>query len=74
VVSWWAAKESRKQPEVWESRDASQHFQVRLRVLRVGSSPAWLCRLEKSHKTHTKPQNNNTLPGLLEVMGELTCL
>lgn len=36
-------------------------------------SPAWLCRLEKSHETHTKPQNYNTLPGLLEVMGELTC-
>ncbi|XP_030104362.1 SUN domain-containing protein 2 isoform X1 [Mus musculus] len=33
VVSWWAAKESRKQPEVWESRDASQHFQAEQRVL-----------------------------------------
>lgn len=38
------------------------------------SSPAWLCRLEKLHETHAKPQNYNTLPGLLEVMGELTCL
>jgi hypothetical protein len=28
VVSWWAAKDGRRQPEVWESRDASPHFQV----------------------------------------------
>ncbi|GAB1299597.1 SUN domain-containing protein 2 [Apodemus speciosus] len=27
VASWWAAKESRRQPEAWESRDASPHFQ-----------------------------------------------
>lgn len=28
VASWWAAKDSRRQPEVWESRDASLQFQV----------------------------------------------
>ncbi|XP_021071970.1 SUN domain-containing protein 2 isoform X2 [Mus pahari] len=33
VVSWWAAKESRKQPEAWESRDTSPHFQAEQRVL-----------------------------------------
>lgn len=29
VVSWWAAKGSGRQHEVWESRDSSPHFQVR---------------------------------------------
>lgn len=38
------------------------------------TSLAWLCRLEKSHKTHTKPGNYNTLPGLSVVRGELTFL
>ncbi|XP_052016296.1 SUN domain-containing protein 2 isoform X2 [Apodemus sylvaticus] len=33
VASWWAAKESRRQPEVWESRDASPHFQAEQRIL-----------------------------------------
>ncbi|KAM5288183.1 SUN domain-containing protein 2 isoform 6-T6 [Ctenodactylus gundi] len=27
VVSWWAGKDSGRQPEVWESRDSSPHFQ-----------------------------------------------
>lgn len=38
------------------------------------TSPAWLCKLEKSHKTHTKPENYNTLPALFVVMRELTFL
>ncbi|KAK7804229.1 hypothetical protein U0070_019353 [Myodes glareolus] len=33
LASWWAAKESRRQPEVWESRDASLHSQAEQRVL-----------------------------------------
>lgn len=33
VVSWWAAKGSRRQSEVWESRDASPHFQAEQRIL-----------------------------------------
>ncbi|XP_020029444.1 SUN domain-containing protein 2 isoform X3 [Castor canadensis] len=33
VVSWWAAKDGRRQPEVWESRDASPHFQAEQRIL-----------------------------------------
>nr|XP_034372734.1 SUN domain-containing protein 2 isoform X3 [Arvicanthis niloticus] len=33
VASWWAAKESRRQPEVWESRDASPKFQAEQRIL-----------------------------------------
>lgn len=33
VASWWAAKEGRRQPEVWESRDATAHFQAEQRIL-----------------------------------------
>uniref|UniRef100_A0A8C8T452 Sad1 and UNC84 domain containing 2 n=1 Tax=Peromyscus maniculatus bairdii TaxID=230844 RepID=A0A8C8T452_PERMB len=33
LASWWAAKESRRQPEVWESRDASPHFPAEQRIL-----------------------------------------
>ncbi|KAM5288179.1 SUN domain-containing protein 2 isoform 2-T2 [Ctenodactylus gundi] len=33
VVSWWAGKDSGRQPEVWESRDSSPHFQAEQRVL-----------------------------------------
>ncbi|CAO2601707.1 SUN domain-containing protein 2 [Lemmus lemmus] len=33
LASWWAAKESRRQPEVWESRDASLHSQAEHRIL-----------------------------------------
>uniref|UniRef100_A0A8C5KMT8 Sad1 and UNC84 domain containing 2 n=1 Tax=Jaculus jaculus TaxID=51337 RepID=A0A8C5KMT8_JACJA len=33
VVSWWALKEDRRQPEVWESRDTSPHFQAEQRIL-----------------------------------------
>ncbi|EDM15786.1 similar to SUN2 (predicted), isoform CRA_c [Rattus norvegicus] len=33
VASWWAAKESRRQPEVWDTRDASSHLQAEQRIL-----------------------------------------
>ncbi|KAM5250816.1 SUN domain-containing protein 2 isoform 3-T4 [Hipposideros larvatus] len=33
VVSWWAAKGSGQQHGVWESRDASPHFQAEQRIL-----------------------------------------
>lgn len=33
VVSWWAAKGSGRQHEVWESRDSSPHFQAEQRIL-----------------------------------------
>ncbi|XP_003470418.1 SUN domain-containing protein 2 isoform X2 [Cavia porcellus] len=33
VVSWWAAKDSRKQPEVWSSGDSALHLQAEQRVL-----------------------------------------
>lgn len=33
LTSWWAAKESRRQPEVWESRDASLHSQAEQQIL-----------------------------------------
>nr|XP_051701854.1 SUN domain-containing protein 2 [Oryctolagus cuniculus] len=33
VVSWWAARDGRRQQEVWESRDAAPHFQAEQRLL-----------------------------------------
>ncbi|XP_008565090.1 PREDICTED: SUN domain-containing protein 2 isoform X1 [Galeopterus variegatus] len=33
VASWWAAKDSRRQHEGWESRDSSPHFQAEQRIL-----------------------------------------
>uniref|UniRef100_A0A8C9QMN8 Sad1 and UNC84 domain containing 2 n=1 Tax=Spermophilus dauricus TaxID=99837 RepID=A0A8C9QMN8_SPEDA len=33
VVSWWAAKDSRRQPEVWDSRGSSPQFQAEQRIL-----------------------------------------
>uniref|UniRef100_A0A2I3G549 Sad1 and UNC84 domain containing 2 n=1 Tax=Nomascus leucogenys TaxID=61853 RepID=A0A2I3G549_NOMLE len=33
LVSWWAAKDSRRQDEGWESRDSSPHFQAEQRVM-----------------------------------------
>lgn len=33
VASWWAAKESRRQPEVWDTRDASSHLQAEQHIL-----------------------------------------
>ncbi|XP_058529331.1 SUN domain-containing protein 2 [Ochotona princeps] len=33
VVSWWAAKDSRRQQEVWESRDTAAHSQAEQRLL-----------------------------------------
>uniref|UniRef100_A0A8D2D3G4 Sad1 and UNC84 domain containing 2 n=1 Tax=Sciurus vulgaris TaxID=55149 RepID=A0A8D2D3G4_SCIVU len=33
VVSWWAAKDSRRQSEVWDSRGSSPQFQAEQRVL-----------------------------------------
>lgn len=65
LASWWAAKESRRQPELWESRDASPHFQVSP----WGGGGADFCSLT----AHTELQH--PFPGWLcevEVMGELT--
>lgn len=33
VVSWWAARDGRRQQEVWESRDTAPHFQAEQRLL-----------------------------------------
>ncbi|XP_004634753.1 SUN domain-containing protein 2 isoform X2 [Octodon degus] len=33
VVSWWTARDSRKQPELWDSRDSAPHFQAEQRIL-----------------------------------------
>ncbi|XP_032122556.1 SUN domain-containing protein 2 [Sapajus apella] len=33
LVSWWAAKDSRREHEGWESRDSSPHFQAEQHVL-----------------------------------------
>ncbi|KAM6161942.1 SUN domain-containing protein 2 [Erethizon dorsatum] len=33
VISWWAARDSSKQPEVWDSRDSAPHFQAEQRIL-----------------------------------------
>nr|XP_054326564.1 SUN domain-containing protein 2 isoform X3 [Pongo pygmaeus]XP_054326565.1 SUN domain-containing protein 2 isoform X3 [Pongo pygmaeus] len=33
LVSWWAAKDSRRQDEGWEARDSSPHFQAEQRVM-----------------------------------------
>ncbi|EHB02208.1 unc-84-like protein B [Heterocephalus glaber] len=33
VVSWWAARDSRRQPEVWDSRDTTPHFQGEQHIL-----------------------------------------
>ncbi|XP_008066922.1 SUN domain-containing protein 2 [Carlito syrichta] len=33
VVSWWAAKDSRKQHEAWDSRDSPPHFKAEQRIL-----------------------------------------
>lgn len=33
VVSWWAARDSRRQPEVWDSRETAPHFQAEQRIL-----------------------------------------